>query len=684
MNEIINESNENFIEAILPEISYTNSYINLNNSYQLDELLTYLERRLDLIQLDKSISCKLTVPSINLFRILLTLASRHPIINYSVHDTITGDSFFANDKHEDHDHFMFKPSLKERSVYIIRRYMDILFNSEPENLYPLNLLRTNLMQLILDLVEKPKIRSKGNLRNTTKPILEPIKSLVNNSNLSQLQEKRVDVVSDSDDDIVVLKPIRSTVEMEEEVKKYQTYNTHPVRINQMQGLNKVSEGNLHKSSPHILARNSRNPSPSPSERYPQHPLEAIRIFGDNITGYNLNKNLNTRYSFWDFLTWVFYCAKKSADEENHNMFSQYTSIFQTYYEVANVIIDLLIHSFHHECITNSGCNLTIENISSLKDLHSCKKHLRGFFKGFNDKSTLLKLLMQLDCREHDICDYTTNTLFNGLSNESFVTPFPLFDRDTQVVNRGISEDIVLLGGQTNSLTMGLRIKILQLLYMRTSLYEAIGSGDNFFTTNKLIQQIASNLLEIDIHYVKEFHVILYNECTIMSKDFRENMIFEICKAIISQLMNDTKRKHLHIIKDIALKTNEKALKYIIKMIKDKEMYLSIIEDETFLSIEDFEQAWYKLNHCIEWIFIFSLNKFQQEPLKNSQLEHLLLQATKADKTRKKLYKKFILEHYETREEGISFNLSLSQFKELQKKQDWVDFLELLEVRLFIK
>jgi hypothetical protein len=309
--------------------------------------------------------------------------------------------------------------------------------------------------------------------------------------------------------------------------------------------------------------------------------------------------------------------------------------------------------------------------SFFKSKNSSRSVILGHLE--NSKFLILNLMTQLGSLQIDWYDRIVEYVFNGLGVKSNEIPQSCYEREKFLIklDSSVKEQFLDIESNVehtdNINSMKLRFKIILLVYYR-ALYFSGGSivgankkSDIHLSPTILIIELCHRFMAIDWIYMREFYSLpSYSENIISLKyqislltELAETLLLDITKIAevekftIQRLIDDSgkpmkSKKHkspsTKVDHQISLRQNpvpstrpsnlreqlEELEDYIendthwqltnitqiLSTINDRDIYLQVIEDETFKSSSEFEQAWQKLNFLFEWMLNLALNDLE--------------------------------------------------------------------------
>ncbi|EGW31738.1 uncharacterized protein SPAPADRAFT_67764 [Spathaspora passalidarum NRRL Y-27907] len=463
----------------------------LTNTKQFDELLTHLESTLS----------QLLTPSVDIIRILFTLASR------TNEDT----------------------SLRDRAVFILNKYIE----SDNEPLY------SNLIEFIEDFAEsqyvvKQTVKSPKKKINTTDGRTGDIMNMIETSPRKKQKQPIIGEVSDSEEESPILANTQDEIDsMREEVKM-----EHPEINNLSTFLNRVNGTVLKKEEIKSISHDK---------------WDRIKVFGDVILSKRLHPKKN--FTIWNLINWTFYCCGKSS-----NSYSNYHAIYTTHSNVLQLIF-------------------TLVEIDLVQ-------------KG----DLLQRLITQLAHFKASWYDRLIEFVFNGLSHRDSPIPKSCYSYEKDLLQK--SEPALTQNKQDNLHSLNLRFKIVNMVYYWSFLKNEDDSSST--SMSQLLKQLTQKLLTMDYNYLIEFYYSIHSESHIELM-YRKSFLVTLSQYFLTEITGVPQF-------DFRLTSEQdENLQLVLKWMGTSNIYLSITEDETFVSFNSFLQTWLKFNFVLSWLFTQVVN-----------------------------------------------------------------------------
>lgn len=699
------QSQYELIDQFIPELaSCEKKLVHLTNVKQFENLLYHLESTFlanDEKGGEKSIESYLKIPSIDVFRILITLASRCLSTNVS-HGSASIDGLIANSEYiknlnEEYENCIYKSPIRDRCIMIMRRYMNLL--SASKSPIAVDMVYNLFLGALKDFIIHPK---NFHIRGT----LPKDRYLRSNRNPARRQEINIEqsheIISDSEEEPPSLVS-NTTKDIANEVKKFQPYNISPLRKNtgifssdshKMSGLNDSSvlfqtmphldsESDLTSGSDGELISKKRKIDSNADDK--DSALSNIRVFGEYLISRQLNPIINSPYNLWKLIQWTFHCADFSSMYQKQLLDSNSTNchlIFEMYAKLLRLIFDFLSFNFTYHLITDKKSrrllNIEVDNknenidpifIFFQRDQIS-RKEIISILE--NDRNILLlNLMTQLGPSRVDWYDRVIEYVFTGLNkdkpkSESSYQPQPCYEREKILIRHDTFKKKLdknyAIQYDDNLDSMKLRYEIIINVYYR-SLFFSDGSFINDsqvvddsstsqLSPKILLQQLSCKLMTLDYLYIKQFYLAYYMEIAedkFISKTHQYRLMLDLTKMVLTSLTGFLEIDNYLSKKEI-LSTHCNSSQSFIDLIVDQRLYQILVEDETYSQWQDFEEAWCKLNYLLGWLLESSLSKLQDNSAELSNdkefVNYIYKRVEKADRMKIKWFNKFILNHCE--------------------------------------
>lgn len=722
------QSQYELIDQFIPELaSCEKKLVHLTNVKQFEDLLYHLESTFlanDEKGGEKSIESYLKIPSIDVFRILITLASRCLSTNVT-HGSASIDGLIANSEYiknlnEEYENCIYKSPIRDRCIVIMRRYMNLL--SASKSTIAVDMVYNLFLGALKDFIIQPK---NFHIRGT----LPKDRYLRSNRNPARRQETNIEqsheIISDSEEEPPSLVS-NTTKDIANEVKKFQPYNISPLRKNtgvfssdsyKMSGLNDSSvlfqtmphldsESDLTSGSDGELISKKRKIDSNANDK--DSALSNIRVFGEYLISRQLNPIINSPYNLWKLIQWTFHCADFSSMYQKQLLDSNSTNchlIFEMYAKLLRLIFDFLSFNFTYHLITDKNSkrllNIEVDNknehidpifIFFQRDQIS-RKEIISILE--NDRNILLlNLMTQLGPSRVDWYDRVIEYVFTGLNkdkpkSESSYQPQPCYEGEKILIRHDTFKKKVdknySVQYDDNLDSMKLRYEIIIIVYYR-SLFFSDGSFINDsqvvddsstsqLSPKILLQQLSCKLMTIDYLYLRQFYLAYYMEIAedkFISKTHQYRMMLDLTKMVLISLTGFLEIDNYLSKKEI-LSTHCNSSQSFIDLIVDQRLYQILVEDETYPQWQDFEEAWCKLNYLLGWLLESSLSKLQDNSAELSNdkefVNYIYKRVEKADRMKIKWFNKFILNHCENNNKSdnnhVEYHFCLSDDEALE-------------------
>ena len=717
--------------------------VHLTNVKQFEDLLYHLESTF-LANDEKGGESYLKIPSIDIFRILITLASRCLSTNFT-HGSASIDGLIANSEYiknlnEEYENCIYKSPIRDRCITIMRSYMNLL--SASKSPITVDMVYNLFLAALKDFIIQPKF---FHIRGT----LPKDKYLRSNRNPARRQETNIeqshDIISDSEEETPSLVS-NSSKDIANEVKKFQPYNISPLRKNtgvfssdnhKISGLNDSAV--LFQTMPHLDSESeltsgsdgeliSKKRKVRSNVRDKDSALSNIRVFGDYLISRQLNPIINSPYNLWKLMQWTFHCANFSTMYQKQLLDSNSTNchlIFETYAKLLRLIFDFLSFNFTYHLITDKNSrrllNIEIDNknehidpvcIFFQRDRIS-RKEIINILE--NDRNILLlNLMTQLGPSRVDWYDRVIEYAFTGLNkdkpkSESSYQPQPCYEREKLLIRHDNLKKKVdknyAVQYDDNLDSMKLRYGIIIIVYYR-SLFFSDGSFINGSKVDDssasqlspeiLLQQLSCKLITLDYLYLKQFYLAYYMEIAedkFISKIHQYRMMLELTKMVLISLTGILEIDNYLSEKEM-LSTHCNSSQSFIDLIVDQRLYQVLVEDETYPHWQDFEAAWCKMNYLLGWLLESSLSHLQNNSTESSNynefVDYIYKRVEKADRMKIKWFNKFILNHCEDNTKSdnshVEYHFYLSDDEALEllvnEKTDtnWVKLKDIVQLK----
>lgn len=716
--------------------------VHLTNVKQFEDLLYHLESTF-LANDEKGGESYLKIPSIDIFRILITLASRCLSTNFT-HGSASIDGLIANSEYiknlnEEYENCIYKSPIRDRCITIMRSYMNLL--SASKSPITVDMVYNLFLAALKDFIIQPKF---FHIRGT----LPKDKYLRSNRNPARRQETNIeqshDIISDSEEEPPSLVS-NTSKDIANEVKKFQPYNISPLRKNtgvfssdnhKISGLNDSAV--LFQTMPHLDSESeltsgsdgeliSKKRKVRSNVRDKDSALSNIRVFGDYLISRQLNPIINSPYNLWKLMQWTFHCANFSTMYQKQLLDSNSTNchlIFETYAKLLRLIFDFLSFNFTYHLITDKNSrrllNIEIDNknehidpvcIFFQRDRIS-RKEIINILE--NDRNILLlNLMTQLGPSRVDWYDRVIEYAFTGLNkdkpkSESSYQPQPCYEREKLLIRHDNLKKVdknYAVQYDDNLDSMKLRYGIIIIVYYR-SLFFSDGSFINGSKVDDssasqlspeiLLQQLSCKLITLDYLYLKQFYLAYYMEIAedkFISKIHQYRMMLELTKMVLISLTGILEIDNYLSEKEM-LSTHCNSSQSFIDLIVDQRLYQVLVEDETYPHWQDFEAAWCKMNYLLGWLLESSLSHLQNNSTESSNynefVDYIYKRVEKADRMKIKWFNKFILNHCEDNTKSdnshVEYHFYLSDDEALEllvnEKTDtnWVKLKDIVQLK----
>lgn len=727
--ESFHEAQSKLIDRLIPDIAHAEKETNINSALQFDDLLTHLEISFKsnmALTSPETQSFKYTAcPSADVFRVLFTLASRSPNTNWTMSnsnvDGIVTSNEMLKSVNVGYDTSLYRTSLNERSLDIIRKYIDLIIEGNKDD-FGRNKLYSNLREFLADFVivrpsgmsgtrsstNRPQRQIKSVSRPASSPTKRDIMSIIRESprkkrKAVKIPESDLVVISDSEaeESLQLAKSEADQVEeedeadydsnisaMEEEVQKYQEFG---LSIN-----NKTSDmfddedrGKL--KNPFLSLNNEPAKRGSPKrEKKTEDKWDHIKIFDEPILSKKLKPTFENEFTLWKLVNWAMYCAGKDKDV--------YDSTYRNYHLIYCTQASLLI------CLFSIIEYNLVQEISKIfrwvsDPIGWCTrqpKNIQTYMLGQLEASTdifLPVLMSQLTYFKRSWFDRLVEYVFNGFSARVSAFPATCYEHEKLLVRRDGNIKVRPKTSRYNYYndlmdSMKLRYKIISMVYYWSCFFDLSNqdgiirdkdTSGNSLLPYVLIQEVANRFLKIESYYLEEFFQCLCNTSCISFK-YRELLLINLAQDLLEKLTNSFQLKFSigeRVEGDIlgGSDTNSwrtENLRLVINWLKNEEIYNQITEDETYPTFAHFNQAWLKLNFLLGWMLALVLRD-AAKCRDNFDRDALLEACEMMDKIRIQKYKEYL-----TQVAASKFDLSKDDINEKQEKQKWEDFATIVK------
>lgn len=710
---------------------------NFNNTKPFDELLYHLEtsftRNYEYGENKEIIDSYLKIPSVVVLHLLLTLASRCPRSNWtkggSLFEGIQSTHEYVQTFNHEYDNCVYKPPLKDRSLYILQKYLDVICSiNRGEELKSSTLqIYKNLLTVLNDtIIRRPSINTRPQFKSPTKrkkPSNGSSKSNkidITSMFKSKFQKTKTDsdtndkddepqedfsrlkysgmadfndeVISNSEDEEDIL-----GTDMVEEILKYKGMNQTPLKTErafqdsissnnkasvlfQSMSENYISEvSDLKMPASNNLFISSRISNPS---------IAKINLFDEELLAISLNRS--KRYNLWSLMQWMFSCADKSTKYQKYLFDSagtSYHSLYLTYKGVLQFIFKFTAINFLYELnnllksSASPGDDLIerFENSTRQTQLLSCMNNDNRFL--------LLLIVTQLGISPNDWHDRAVEYLFTGLEIPSSYEPQPCYERekllikqDSSLINKGKGTAIEY---DDNVDSMGFRYEALLILYIRSLFFDSNDIEDNPTAySGQFIKLLGNALLKIKFKYFEAFFKAHGNNSisVIIPKKYEKKFIFCLIDYLITEI---TKLVEIYDILPNMDDSSEEIAKSVEFFILEEYIYQSVTDDVTHESWEGFKCIWLKLNFLIATYFYYQIMDIGLNDFSSDFIDKI----EKLDNFRIDLYNAFIEKHSSKSTFHDDYNFMIDE-KDKDRylitntsEVPWVNFKLLVDLKL---
>ncbi|KAM9898250.1 hypothetical protein OXX69_009951 [Metschnikowia pulcherrima] len=622
------DSQTQHIDSFLGELasSATEKDINFNNTRQFDALVRHLEKTLKAPHF-----C--AVPSENVLQVLFTLCARCAAQNWShdaLHAVAGSTSDYMKQVSRDYVSALGKATLQHRSTEILQSYLSLIYSDGEDE--AVMLLRRRL-RAVLATLHKINIMSYFSAQKgvfTMQPsarIREPRRAKAKAHDvLEPPAPSAVEVISDSEDsDSIIDAP-----EVPEIALKYHSLELPQKQVSSFSEIGTNTSG-LGESASLFTQMSHHQTENAPTQEEPALPeckrpkvevpgWKRIRVFDDATVSHKLSATAN--YDVWNLLKWTFWCADTNSQYQTFLFNSTATHLHLIYR--ANFDFLMLFFGLGH-----------VDLLETLKE-----NKLRSAVIS----SLLLTLGPKLEWH-----DRATEYVFAGLGVPTHDKPYPLYNRELLLTRNDptVLNPRCKTASETddNMHSMHLRVRILLLMFE----YETV-SSDGWFTAGNsvgymsLLGHVVRVLHKISLPYIKHFLTVLqsfiYTEAASVQPKVRRKL---------SRLAVDIGLGMLNALtdRDFTLDNAKSSwASQVADMISDERVVQSMVDDETFKSIEDFEAYWQKVMFLAEWLFERALSELSVPLSREDHYIHqyVLARAKKADQLAALGWDEFLEKH----------------------------------------
>ncbi|KAF7999747.1 hypothetical protein HF325_005596 [Metschnikowia pulcherrima] len=529
------------------------------------------------------------VPSENVLQVLFTLCARCAAQNWS-HDALQAvagsTSDYMKQVSRDYVSALGKATLQHRSTEILQLYLSLIYSDGEDEavmllkrrlravlatLHKINIMLYFLAQKgVFTMQPLARIREPRRAKAKAHDVLEPPAPLA------------VEVISDSEDsDSIIDAP-----EVPEIALKYHLLELPQKQVSLFSEIGTNTSGlgesaSLFTQMSHHQTENAHTQEEPASLECKRPKVEVpgwkrIRVFDDATVLHKLLATAN--YDVWNLLKWTFWCADTNSQYQKFLFNSTATHLHLIYR--ANFDFLMLFFGLGHADL-----------LETLKE-----NKLR---------SAVISLLLLTLGPKLEWHDRATEYVFAGLGVPTHDKPYPLYNRELLLTRN----DPTVLNPRCktaretddNMHSMHLRVRILLLMFE----YETVLS-DGWFTAGNsagymsLLGHVVRVLHKISLPYIKHFLTVLQlfintDAASVQPKVRRKlsRLAVDICLGMLNALTD----------RDFTLdNTKSSWASQVADMILDERVVQSMVDDETFKSIEDFEAYWQKVMFLAEWLF----------------------------------------------------------------------------------
>ena len=592
------DSQTEYIDRFIPEFKQLeDSTININNIKQLDDLLSHLELSFlrDTDDGLESFCYNLRIPSVNILRILFTLASRCTASN-STHTSAMIDGLVTTNQqirafYEEYSQRIHKTPLRDRSVLLLNKYLQIVVkslqaagsNSSFVQLPLASILYDRLTAVLKDFLvreavshkRKPSLTSPISIkRHNQKDPQSPVKQYTidsffqvspktikttQTSSSPKIMEKNDDSeVSDSEEE-EELKLSSSTAEIENEINRFQSYNISPTNRFMNTIFNDVQTSGMNNAGALFLSFDDNGVKSYKKKKSPgaratlraSTPLSDqwhnLKVFEEDILSKKLNPRANSHFNLWKLMNWAFFCADRSSKCQTllHDSSSTtYHSIYNTYRDLLEVIVGILEINFI-DCLIRGPVGELLEGQDPLKSFFSStRKHIVLQVLEESPSILLLLLMTQLGKSQSDWWDRIVEFVFNGLGIKSQELPVSCYEREKDLIrhdnkketfNTPFTEGFYVYSDNYDS--MRIRFRIICLTYY-WSLFFLEGPDveeDPYLNSNILLKELSRKFVDVDFRYLIEFFRALGDDSNQIPRKYQYLMLGQLANTMLLEL-----------------------------------------------------------------------------------------------------------------------------------------------------
>lgn len=676
------------IDGLIPEIGEDG--INLNSSSEFDKLITHLE--LSFYNREA-----LPIPSTNIFRILFTLASRSPDSNWTVSKNLLDDIPTSRQRIRPTSSFyedsQGKGNLCVRSIKLIEKYLQILPN---DRLYD------NLASFMNDFMDLPARRTRGTLPQKNQDVLvlmrqSPKKRMtssecITQSDIEELGDSEIEEVGDSEDDEDRSGTCRDDSLMARELDKYQNMPVENT-LNFNEGQNQSGVNN-----PSVLFNQEESP-------VLQQKWQGIKVYDEPLLGTRLNPRLND-FDLWKLINFTFYCAGR----RNIVFDSTYESC-HTIYAAQAATIDKLF-SIIEINLVNELCSMFPDGADDPYSWLFTKPLARRMLAMDqilqNGTLFLLNLLKQLGYMKNNWYDRIAEYVFNGLIGKESVLlsrttsesgselhlpiPTTCYEHERILLKQSFTkykaETEKFAYYNDNIDSMQLRFKIINVIHYWSLAFDkttpdgisrSAPLNTNWISPAVLIDEVTKKFMVIEYDYWVEFYFSLVLNSSIPIR-YRDILLVNLSSNLLAKLTGSRRWDFKLASRDDEKNPNWRSANFslVLDWMKDRELYLGFLEDETYQSFAHFKELWKKYNFVIAWIFTFTLRDVAEAGYESLIKKELLISAcNQMDILREQVYLQFIKNCIQDKN-NLPFKLTILEAKKFESEpQSWEKFTSII-------
>ena len=565
-------------------------------------------------------------------------------------------------------------SIRSRITYLIRKYVDEIFYKMEQGPCLLNKsLYKNSLSLLNDFIKKkstnnqPTIPSKKDIDYLSFPEKGSQGSSKSPYSMPGALSEEDSIICDSEDECLLeFDLMRNFYFSFDHQKKY--HDNHE----------KAQTGFL------------KNPE-----------LKTTKVLGYELLSLKLNPFINSPYNLWDLIDWTFFCAKFYS-KKTFSPFYANTSkkgvIFETYNDLIDIFLDLiaidLVASLKYVRLLNN-LRLKYKKVTSGDSLSHNVPEEHSFLSNYEaGRCTFLEgFLAQLSLNPFDVYEKALEHIFFGLMVDEANPrkPSPCYAEEGLLVLDEESSEGQLGIFVNNKIeeSLNVRVKLVYIIYYWSKFcpLNAFQTGlkdtsKDLLSTESFLRVLAKKIWSLNFQLFKAFFNTITSVRYNLLEDWnpqRNNMIMNILKYIFMELGDPLldqffKRRDIFLSHQDSRELAGSFLYDLIGLLCEEQLYVNILNDQTFKSITDLKNCWLKYNYLLYYLFSYILKIYDSHSKlllgeKKETIQELFLRVKKADSIKEKIYQGFLKErfilnqHNEKTHLEYNFVLTESQLKE---------------------